>query len=133
MPGLAGILETSLYFQGGRGEEVGRFYRDVLGLREVGAGERMLVYRLGSQVVLLFDAELTARAGGPLPEHGATGSGHVCFVVAGAEYGDWKRRLAERGVEVLAEKEWSGEIRSFYFRDPAGNLLEIADGDLWPP
>jgi hypothetical protein len=20
-----------------------------------------------------------------------------------------------------------------YFRDPAGNLLEIADGDLWPP
>ena len=28
----------------------------------------------------------------------------------------------------------SGEAgcRSFYFNDPAGNLLEIADGDLWP-
>jgi catechol 2,3-dioxygenase-like lactoylglutathione lyase family enzyme len=23
--------------------------------------------------------------------------------------------------------------RSFYFEDPAGNLLEIAERDMWPP
>ena len=28
--------------------------------------------------------------------------------------------------------EWDNGVRSFYFHDPAGNVLEIADGDLWP-
>jgi len=44
-----------------------------------------------------------------------------------ATYEAWKERVA-------AEQEvtWKSGVRSFYFRDPAGNLLEIAEGDLWP-
>ena len=41
----------------------------------------------------------------------------------------------ERWKEALpAENEvtWKNGVRSFYFRDPADNLLEIAEGDLWP-
>jgi catechol 2,3-dioxygenase-like lactoylglutathione lyase family enzyme len=33
---------------------------------------------------------------------------------------------------MLQEIEWDNGVRSFYFHDPAGNVLEIADGDLWP-
>jgi hypothetical protein len=34
-------------------------------------------------------------------------------------------------VHIIEEAEWNG-LRSFYFKDPADNVLEIADGDFWP-
>jgi catechol 2,3-dioxygenase-like lactoylglutathione lyase family enzyme len=43
-----------------------------------------------------------------------------------------RERLADGGVEITHEHEWDGGGRSFYFHDPAGNLIEIADRDLWP-
>jgi hypothetical protein len=36
-------------------------------------------------------------------------------------------------VAVIEEIDWSRGILSFYFKDPAGNMLEIANGDMWPP
>jgi hypothetical protein len=33
-------------------------------------------------------------------------------------------------VPILQQIEWDNGVRSLC--DPAGNLLEIADGDLWP-
>ena len=53
------------------------------------------------------------------------------FTVAAGDYEAWRLRVAER-VEIFHEHEWSDGHRSFYFRDPAGNLLEIANADLWP-
>jgi catechol 2,3-dioxygenase-like lactoylglutathione lyase family enzyme len=53
-------------------------------------------------------------------------------VVEADDYEAWKGRIAAAGLEVTHEHEWSEGRRSFYFNDPAGNLLEIADGDLWP-
>ena len=41
-------------------------------------------------------------------------------------------RFASAALEITHEHEWNEGRRSFYFNDPAGNLLEIADGDLWP-
>jgi catechol 2,3-dioxygenase-like lactoylglutathione lyase family enzyme len=35
-------------------------------------------------------------------------------------------------VEIEHEHDWSDDRRSFYFRDPAGNLLEVANADIWP-
>jgi catechol 2,3-dioxygenase-like lactoylglutathione lyase family enzyme len=35
-------------------------------------------------------------------------------------------------VRIDHEAGWPGGARSVYFRDPANNLLEIADRDLWP-
>ena len=43
-----------------------------------------------------------------------------------------RERLAEAGVEIEHDHEWPDERRSFYFRDPAGNLLEVANADIWP-
>lgn len=128
-PGISGVLETVLYFTDERRTEA--FYSGVLGLRLLDreAG-RSLFYRAGTSVVLLFNAQST-RGSGSLPPHGAEGSIHVCFRVAPERYAAWKAHLAARGVEILHETDWP-RGRSFYFHDPQGNLLEIADADIWP-
>jgi catechol 2,3-dioxygenase-like lactoylglutathione lyase family enzyme len=110
---LRSLLEASLYYDAAVEDAITELYERVHG------------------VVLLFERERLAGRGGPISDHGSTGPGHVCFRVAADEYEAWKRRVADGG-EIVHEHEWSPEHRSFYFRDPAGNLLEIANGDLWP-
>lgn len=133
-PPLEGVLETVLYFEDQ--DQAERFYTDVLGMRLIGREPGYsLFFRAGESVFLMFNATTTARGEG-LPAHGATGPGHVCFVVDPASYEQWKRHLEDHDVEILQEVSWPGaegrNLSSFYFRDPDGNLLEIADGDLWP-
>ena len=130
MPPLTGVLETVLYVEDLAGAE--GFYVGVLGFRKLsGEPGRSLFLRAGGSVLLLFRAEATERPG-PLPPHGARGPGHVCFQVPGDAYEAWKACLPSRGVPVLQEQDWPAGGRSFYFHDPDGNLLEIADRDLWP-
>lgn len=125
---LKGVLETVLYFAPGQEAELRRFYGEVLGLHSVGRGG--LTFRIGPGVLLLFEAERSSVQSRP-PPHGARGSIHTCFVAAAGDYESWKRRLIDSAVAIVDEIEWNG-VRSFYFHDPAGNLLEIANGDLWP-
>ena len=56
---------------------------------------------------------------------------HTCFCVAAEDYEPWKRYLERRGVDILREVRWPRGL-SFYFHDPDGNLLEIANADIWP-
>ena len=128
---LAGVLETCLYHDARDRDRMEAFYGDVLGLEATARWPDGIAYRLGPGVVLLFDRERLAAGEGPIKEHGATGPGHACFVVDGSGYEAWKGRLGEAGVEVTHEQEWPSGRLSFYFKDPAGNLLEIANGDLW--
>jgi catechol-2,3-dioxygenase len=125
---LQRVLETVLYHSPGEEDELGRFYGDVLGLRRLGEG---LTFRVGPGVLLLFDRERSAVQATP-PPHGASGAVHTCFVAAAEDYAGWKQRLAENSVPIIEEREWDNGVESFYFHDPAGNVLEIADGDLWP-
>ena len=130
MPPLTGVLETVLYVEDLAGAE--RFYVGVLGFRKLsGEPGRSLFLRAGGSVLLLFRAEATERPG-PLPPHGARGPGHVCFHVPEGAYEAWKDYLPSRGVPLLQEQAWPAGGRSVYFHDPEGNLLEIADRDLWP-
>lgn len=130
-PAVTGVLETVLYYTDQVRAE--RFYHEILGFRLVGkeAG-RHLFFRAGSSVFLLFDAKATKRPGGATPAHGALGSGHTCFVVARQDYQGWKDHLQSRDVEIVREAEWKEGARSFYFHDPDGNVLEIANVDFWP-
>lgn len=131
-PPLGGVLETVLYYPPGAHDEMATFYEEVLGCRPIGRSPgRFLFYRAGASVLLLFEAE-KARAQESPPPHGAEGPGHTCFVVPGKSYERWKEYLAGRGVELDEEVQWPRGGRSFYFRDPAGNALEIADRDVWP-
>ena len=123
------MLETVLYFSDQEATEA--FYSGLLGMRLLDREEgRSLFYRAGSSVFLLFRPGAT-RTGGKLPPHGARGSIHVCFRVAPADYAAWKQHLAAAEIQILREVDWpNGE--SFYFEDPDGNLLEIANADIWP-
>jgi catechol 2,3-dioxygenase-like lactoylglutathione lyase family enzyme len=127
-----GILETALYHDASERAEVERFYAEALGLRQVSAWPDGIAFRIGDGVLLLFDRDGLTQREGPIADHGSVGPGHACLMAAGPAYEEWKRRLTKRGVRITHEHEWKGGRRSFYFLDPAGNLLEIADGDLWP-
>jgi catechol 2,3-dioxygenase-like lactoylglutathione lyase family enzyme len=128
---LASVLETVLYYASDQQDEMERFYENVLGLESLGLGRWSLAFRLGQGVVLLFDRERSSTQDEP-PPHGASGSIHAAFLAAPGEYEAWKERLAERGVRLIDEIAWDSGVRSCYFNDPAGNLLEIAERDLWP-
>ena len=128
-PRLSGVLETVLYFSDQDRAEA--FYSRVLGLRLLDKEPgRSLFYRAGSSVLLLFHPGAT-RSGGKLPAHGAAGPIHVCFQAPPDVYDTWKTHLLRNGVDILHEAEWPGAC-SFYFEDSEGNLLEIANADLWP-
>jgi catechol 2,3-dioxygenase-like lactoylglutathione lyase family enzyme len=130
-PELTGVLETSLYHATAESAEMLRLYRDVLGLPVSAQWPDGVALRLGAGVVLLFDREKLADRDEAIAGHGTVGPGHVCFLAASDDYERWGERLASEGIEVHHEQHWDGGRRSFYFRDPAGNLLEIADADLW--
>lgn len=129
-PRVDGVLETVLYCRGSEFEEMERFYSDALGLKRV-FDKHPVAYRLGAGVLLIFNADESRVQDDP-PPHGARGSVHACFVTTPEAYEEWKTYLPARGIEIKSEIRWPGQRRSFYFEDPAGNLLEMADGDFWP-
>jgi catechol 2,3-dioxygenase-like lactoylglutathione lyase family enzyme len=97
-----------------------RFYREVLGLREMEAGESWIEFDMGSKRVF----ELIARD--PAVPQYVSGGYVVGFAVedihaAAAE-------LAARGVEQVSEIEGGPDSEQYwcYFRDGEGNLFEIA-------
>ena len=129
-----GILETVLYAPDLAVTEA--FYSDVLGLVPFQKQpDRQLFYRCGDQVLLMFNAEATRhppKPGAlPVPPHGMTGEGHVCFRASVAEIVSWKAHLEGKGVAIESDFVWPSGGRSIYFRDPAGNCLEFAEPKIW--
>lgn len=124
------VLETVLYVDDLPAAE--RFYGAVLGLeldsRKEGA---FAFYKVGAAMLLLFDPEAARAVRGGMPAHGASGPGHACFAVPEAALNPWRERLTAAGVEVEHEQAWPRGGRSFYFRDPAGNSLELATPKIW--
>ena len=129
--GIDRVLETVLYCNGGEREATERFYEEALGLRRVASWDTGCAFRVGAGVLLLFERERLAASDSPVSAHGTRGTGHVCFTTTGG-YEAARESLAGAGVEIEHDHEWPGGKRSFYFRDPAGNLLELAEGDIWP-
>ena len=69
--------------------------------------------------------------GQKIPLHGAEGEGHVCFKIKNSEIPAWRNWLDEKGIEIESEVTWGNGAQSIYFRDPAGNCLEVASPKLW--
>jgi catechol 2,3-dioxygenase-like lactoylglutathione lyase family enzyme len=132
---IDGVLETCLYCEDVA--EAERFYRDVLGLQFYSRQEdRHVFFRCGRGMLLIFNPAATSGepptvGGAIVPPHGATGPGHVAFRVDEAAIDAWRQRLAAADVAIESEVTWPGGGRSLYFRDPAGNSLELAVPDLW--
>ena len=129
MPPIERVLETILYV--GDLDAAERFYREVLGLELDSKKDGLFVFfKCGDGMLLLFEPH-AASTGRNVPAHGAHGPGHACFAVAEDDLDGWKARLRAAGVAIEQEMAWPRGGRSFYFRDPAGNSLELATPRIW--
>jgi catechol 2,3-dioxygenase-like lactoylglutathione lyase family enzyme len=130
-----GILETVLYAEDLPAAEA--FYRDVLGLEVYSSQDgRHVFFRCGEAMFLVFNPGVTSTQDvevddTTIPRHGCTGRGHVAFRVPEAELTQWERRLSDAGVPIETRIAWPQGGRSVYFRDPAGNSVELATPQLW--
>lgn len=127
---LRKVLESCLYADDL--DAARRFYVDVLGL-EFYAHQpgRHLFLRCGEAMVLLFDPWACRSTDGDIPPHGSVGAGHLAFAVADADLPAWVARLQAADIPVERVLEWPGGGKSVYFRDPAGNSLELASPAIW--
>lgn len=125
------ILETVIYADDPAG--CARFYGRVLGLEHIDGDDSLFeALRVGPRsVLLIFNPEQSEAADRSVPPHGARGPGHFALTINPGDYDAWLARLAESGVEVEMEHPWSQGHRSIYFRDPAGNSVELITGDIW--
>ncbi len=134
-PELDGVLEAALYVDDL--DTAAAFYGDLLGLEEViSHPPRHIFYRAGDTIVLLFVASETRNppppgAKLPVPPHGATGPGHLCFNCPATALDSWVARLTAAGITIEADFNWPNGARSVYVRDPAGNSVEFAEPKLW--
>ncbi|MDB6176600.1 VOC family protein [Paracoccus sp. Z330] len=138
-PPLLGTMETALYADDLTAATA--FWQDVMGLTAFQTVPgRHVFFRIGDtphpQVLLVFRAEATERpappdARLPVPSHGARGPGHFCMAVGRDHIDDWCRHLQSHDVGIEADFHWPNGARSIYFRDPAGNSIELAEPSLW--
>ena len=124
------ILETCLYVDDL--PRADRFYSQVLGLIGESRHEgRHIFFHCGQQMLLLFNPLSSRDATNEVPAHGALGVGHVAFAVREAELPSWVQWLEQHGVAIEKDTQWPGGGRSLYFRDPAGNSVELATPRIW--
>lgn len=60
----------------------------------------------------------------PRPDHFALG-------IPTDSLDDWKKHFADHGVKIEKEVKWPRGGKSLYFRDPAGNSVELMTRGLW--
>ena len=127
---IKAVIETAIYVDDLQAAET--FYRTVLGLAVLGKESgRHVFFQVGEgQVLLVFLAEATLK-GDPLPPHGTTGPGHVALGIEAEAFDVWRKLLQGHGVAIEKQMEWPRGGKSFYFRDPAGNSVELVTPGVW--
>jgi catechol-2,3-dioxygenase len=124
------ILETILY--GYDLDVLEHFYLDVLGLKRIAATPgRNVVLQCGRSALILFNANVSSQTGGKFPAHGAKGPGHIAFVAQENELERWRIHLEKKKIKIETEVTWIEGGTSLYFRDPAGNSVELAPPAIW--
>jgi catechol 2,3-dioxygenase-like lactoylglutathione lyase family enzyme len=131
------VLETALYV-GDMGRAV-EFYQGVFGfavLARSAEPDRLTALDIGgTQVLLLFKKGASLQAvvtpGGKIPPCDGSGNSHLAFPVAVSQLEDWEKRLLENGIAIESKVHWERGGQSVYFRDPDGNLLELATPGVW--
>ena len=124
------IKETCLYIHDL--EKAREFYHKILGLPIIHYLEgKHLFLRAGRSVLLIFNPEDSKMKTSP-PAHYANGDQHFAFEVKSTRYEDAKIQIQSAGITIVDEVKWKSGKKSFYFRDPENNVLEIIpDEGVW--
>ena len=127
---IKAIIETAIYVDDlDRTEAI---YRTILGLPVIAKESgRHVFFQVGEASVLLaFIADATLK-GDHLPAHGARGPGHFAMGIDAEALDAWRQKLQESGIAIEQEVEWPKGGKSLYFRDPAGNSVELITPGVW--
>jgi catechol 2,3-dioxygenase-like lactoylglutathione lyase family enzyme len=115
------------------------FYTDILGLEFVSEEkDRYVFLKAGQSMLLIFNPNKTLASdmsNTQLPAHGAFAPPsiiHFALEINEESYGDAKSILNEKNMKIEKEVTWEKGTKSIYFRDPAGNLVEIITPGSWP-
>ncbi|MEQ8425025.1 MAG: VOC family protein [Cyclobacteriaceae bacterium] len=123
------IKETCIYFRDL--EKARQFYHVLLGLEIISyVPEKHIFFRVGRSVLLCFNPDDSRNKKSP-PAHFAEGKYHFAFEVALSEYEKRKQELFDKGITITEEVEWKNGLKSSYFEDPEGNVLEIVPEGVW--
>jgi glyoxylase I family protein len=113
-----------------------QFYREVLGCQPGFTYPKIGMEQLWCGTALLVLADVnhpgTTR---PRPIAGAQNVDHVCIALSPYDEAALRRHLALHGVTIEQEAFHGGargQGRSFYIRDPFGNLLELKGPPEYP-
>ena len=126
-------------FVGSNREAIIDFYQEVLGMPLVldqpnldVPGEEHIYFDTGDGRLITFFVR-PVRANDPTPNPEGIGNlHHIAFTVSRAMYTQVGRRLNERDIWNTGEID-RGFMDSIYFRDPNGQLLELACYKFVPP
>ena len=110
-----------------------KFYEEVVGLEVLRRDESFVFFKIAegygghSQNLALFDATnrvfLESKSLELSPEQ--TTLHHIALNISLDDYDTEKRRLEGLGLKVQATEHAWLHVRSLYFADPEGNLLEL--------
>ena len=113
-----------------------KFYTDVIGLPLVNEENGKFIFlKAGKSMLLIFNPDRTRIHNENLPPHGADtppSSIHFAMEIKTNDYYEWKELLATKNIKIEKEVSWKSGSRSLYFRDPAGNLVELITPGEWP-
>jgi catechol-2,3-dioxygenase len=121
------------------------FYINILGLEFVSEEEdRHVFLKAGQSMLLIFNPNKTLAnnnnisnrsSSTQLPIHGTFAPPsiiHFALEIEKQNYDSAKYILNEKNIKIEKEVIWEKGTNSIYFRDPAGNLVEIITQDSWP-
>jgi hypothetical protein len=92
---------------------------------------RHVCFQVGEASALrAFLAEATL-TGDPLPPHGANGPGPFALGNEEESFDAWWKLLQGHSVSIENEVEWPRGGRSLYFRDSAGNSVDLVTPGVW--
>jgi catechol-2,3-dioxygenase len=130
-PQIKGLGEVSIRVK--NLDEMHRFYKEVLGLEVLRREESYVFFKITEgyaghpQIFALFAATerwmLESKSPQLSPEK--TTLHHIAFNIALEDFDSHKKHLEDLGIKVhVTDHPWV-HVRSQYFSDPEGNLLEL--------
>jgi catechol 2,3-dioxygenase-like lactoylglutathione lyase family enzyme len=126
------IIETCIYSSNLK--EMKEFYQDRIGLELVSEEEnRHIFFKVGENMLLIFNPKVTMYEKDT--KHGAITPPsmiHFAFEIKKDDFQTIKMDILNKNIKIEKEVIWKNGGSSIYFRDPAGNLVEIITDNFWP-